>query len=64
MATIRVDEPTPNGGAYSIGHYMNENGDDCTPEEATVIHINEYAEDGTFICNTIGDCKEHAEPMS
>lgn len=51
---IRDDNPTPNGGAYSLGFYTNENGDDCSIEEATMIHIHEYTENDEFICETIG----------
>ena len=37
---LRIDEPTPSYG-------------DCTPEEATVLHIHELKNDGTFIMETL-----------
>lgn len=54
---IRIDEPTPGGGAYSVASYTNEKGDDCGPEEATIVYIREYAPDGTLVNETIGTCK-------
>lgn len=53
---VRYDEPTPNGGAYSVGYYTNDKGEDCSIEEATIIHIHEYTVDGELICETIGRC--------
>jgi len=40
---VRIDEPAPSGGAYSIAFYTNEDGDDCSVEEATLILIHEYS---------------------
>ena len=53
MATKRVDEPTPNGGAYSIGFYQDSNGNDATEEDATVFVVNEYDKDDNVIASTI-----------
>ena len=55
---VRVDKPTPNGGAYSLGFYATEKGEDCTPETATIIHIHEYTADDEFICETFGFCNQ------
>lgn len=51
---VRVDGPTPAGGAYSIGTYKNKYCQPCDIEEAAYISIIEYTEDGESIACTLG----------
>jgi|GEM_PF-5350468 len=46
---LRIDEPTPSYG-------------DCTPEEATVLHIHELKNDGTFIMETLMEASGDGKP--
>jgi hypothetical protein len=48
----RVDEPTPNGGAYSIAYWQNANGEPALPEDATGAEIIEFSESGEQVFRT------------
>ena len=56
----RVDEPTPNGGDYSVAYYMNDDRNPCEPKYATMCEIVEYKNDGTPIMSTLGFCNSEA----
>lgn len=45
----RKDEPTPNGGVYSIAHYKNAKGQPIDKKEAVAAEIIEYDSDGQEI---------------
>ena len=53
---VRSDGPTPAGGAYSIAFFRDSEGRDCPREEASLVCIHEYAEDGKLLQTTIGTC--------
>ena len=53
---VRIDEPTPNGGDYSIGIYQNDDGFECDIENATCISILEYTNEGECVGQTFGFC--------
>lgn len=55
-SVYRCDEPTPNGGAFSLASYKNENGP-CKPEEATDVMIQEFDKDNNLIFTTFGKTK-------
>lgn len=38
----RIDEPTPNGGVYSIAYYQNAKGDRARKEDSERVEIIEY----------------------
>lgn len=44
--------PTPNGGAYSVAYYYDEEGIPCRRETATSVNIIEYCEEGYRIYET------------
>lgn len=48
----RIDEPTPNGGAYSIAYFRDGNGNPTDKENAASVEINEYTADGHCIFTT------------
>ena len=48
----RVDEPTPNGGDYSIAIYSDDQGNPTTPAKATHVEIKEYKKSGACIMRT------------
>ncbi len=50
----RNNEPTPNGGAYSIVYYYNAKRMPCDKSKAHYIEIVEYTKDGERICSTYG----------
>jgi hypothetical protein len=51
----RVEGPTPNGGAYSVGTYLDlATFQEVDESVATGIAIVEYDADGTFLFETIG----------
>ena len=41
----RVDEPTPNGGVYSIAYYRDKKMIPCTEDKAELIEIVEFDKD-------------------
>lgn len=52
----RIDEETPNGGAYSQIHFFDNNGNCVDESIATKCVIRECAKDGGLICETWGTC--------
>lgn len=46
MAEERIEGPTPNGGAYSIAYWRDDNGNPVDREQATKVEIVEYDEAG------------------
>jgi hypothetical protein len=52
----RINEPTPNGGAYSEIYYFNDRGESVDEAVATRCVIRECAADGALICETWGNC--------
>jgi hypothetical protein len=50
----RVDEKTPNGGAYSIAFFFNDRRESVDETEATGMEVVEYLADGTEIFRTYG----------
>ncbi len=44
----KLDNPTPNGGDYSIAYYYNDNGP-CEKDKATRMNIVEYKKGGIRI---------------
>ena len=50
----RINEPTPNGGAYSEIHYLDADGNSVEVSEAVHCVIRECLEDGSLICETWG----------
>ena len=51
----RIDEPTPNGGAYSIAYYFNDQGEMVDKTLATKIIIKEFSADDKLIYTTHGN---------
>ena len=47
--TERVDEPTPNGGDYSIAYYYDEQNRPCKKAVASLVNIVEYKKDGECV---------------
>ena len=54
----RLDEPTPNGGDYSILVTLDENFNDADEEKAVIGFITEYKANGDMIFETIGFLKD------
>ena len=50
----RIDEPTPNGGAYSIAYYHDSEGMPCPKEKASRIEIVEFDLHDQIIFRTYG----------
>ena len=50
----RIDEPTPNGGSYSIAYYSDGEGNRKDKKEATHIEIVEFGTDDEQIMRTYG----------
>jgi hypothetical protein len=50
----RTEGPTPNGGAYAIAYFRDENGDPTTKDQAHSVEIVEYNEKGEAIHSTFG----------
>lgn len=50
----RREGPTPNGGAYSIAYYRDESGNATMKNQARMVEIVEYNEQGKAIHSTIG----------
>ena len=55
MTSRRIDGPTPNGGDYSIGVYVDlESLSEVDEAEADGLIITEYTSEGTVIHETVG----------
>lgn len=54
----RINEPTPNGGAYSEIHYFNDVGESVDEAVATKCVIRECTANGALICETWGTCND------
>lgn len=55
MRTVeRINRKTPNGGAYSEIHYLDDNKRACDKAHATVVRIRECKTDGTLVQETYG----------
>lgn len=52
--SVRVDEPTPNGGEYSEMVFFNEQDEIVDESEATRCVIRECMSDGTLVAETWG----------
>lgn len=52
----RINEPTPNGGAYSVAFFYNAKGEPCEESDARRVEFVEYSEDDERICSTYGFC--------
>lgn len=52
----RIDEPTPNGGAYSEIYYFDDKGEAVDESVASKCVIRECSKDGTLLCETWGVC--------
>jgi hypothetical protein len=50
----RIDGPTPQGGAYSIAYYRDENGELIDKAVASRVEIVEYDSRGNMIWRTYG----------
>ena len=50
----RIDEPTPNGRAYSIAYYYDSEGIPCPAEKASKIEIVEFDLHDQIIFRTYG----------
>lgn len=49
----RIEGPTPNG-AYAVEYFYDEEGNPCTEENASKVHIHEFDENNNFVFETIG----------
>ena len=54
LGVYRVDRPTPNGGAYSIGIFSDEAGNLVPKEQARHAEFQEFTADGENIMRTYG----------
>ena len=54
----RINEPTPNGGAYSEIHFFNDAGEHVDESKATKCAIRECMADGSLICEYWATCNE------
>lgn len=50
----RAEGPTPNGGAYSMAFYYDDNGNPAPKSEATRCNIIEFDENDNFVNETMG----------
>ena len=50
----RVDEPTPNGGIYSIAYFRDKNWNPCTEDKAEIYEIVEFDEKDNPFFRTYG----------
>ena len=50
--TLRVDEPTPNGGAYAEIIYYDRDGHRCKESDACTVVINECDKKGRLLKST------------
>ena len=48
----RIDEPTPNGGAYSVIYFKDKDGNPCSESAAKHFEIIEYDENNEPIMHT------------
>ena len=48
----RIEGKTPNGGAYAIIYFMDENGAPTTEEKSVSCEIHEFDEKGNIIFRT------------
>ena len=48
----RIDEPTPNGGSYSVAYFRDRNGKPCSEKDAVKLEIIEYDENNNQIART------------
>lgn len=48
----RIDEPTPNGGSYSVTFFKNKEGKPCAEKDAVRFEIVEYDEQDNPIART------------
>lgn len=51
-SSVRVDGPTPNGGAYSISYYKDASGEPVPEAKATSAEIVEFTASGSAIHRT------------
>ena len=49
---LRIDKPTPNGGAYSIIYYQNADGGSTSKDKALRAEIVEFSSSGKQIFRT------------
>ena len=54
---IRIDEKTPNGGAYSEIIYLDKDNNIVDEEEASRCVVREYSDKGDLITETWGEAK-------
>jgi hypothetical protein len=52
--SLRIEGPTPNGGAYAIALFSDENKVPCPKESAVNVEIYEYDEEGGILLTTYG----------
>jgi hypothetical protein len=55
MTDVRTEGPTPAGGAYSIGSYLDDDGNPVEPEQATQLLIREFDSADRMIAETWGE---------
>ncbi len=48
----RIDKPTPNGGAYSIAYFRDDEGKPCEEKDAKSFEFVEYDKNGVLIKRT------------
>lgn len=53
-STQRINEKTPNGGAYSIAYFLDANGKSVDKTQAKKVEIVEFTKDGKEIQRTYG----------
>lgn len=54
VTSERRDQPTPNGGAYSIIYFQDSDGNPTVKDEAVKAEIVEYSQDGKELVRTYG----------
>jgi hypothetical protein len=50
--SIRLDEATPNGGAYSISYFLDEEGEPVAFKDAVLVRVSEYSEADQVVFST------------
>jgi len=50
--STRIDEPTPNGGAYSIAYWQDADGRPTAKDKAVAVEIHEFDDQGQPIFRT------------
>ncbi|MCC2672370.1 MAG: hypothetical protein K0Q72_4842 [Armatimonadetes bacterium] len=61
----RSDRPTPNGGAYSIAYFTDEDGNPAPKSQASRVEIHEMDANGESIFRTYGNLRpggDHPPP--